>query len=118
MKVIINESQKELLLKESMLTISEIKKKIKNLHGLSNDLKNFAIAHIKTYSNPNKGNVSGLELPSEFRSKLNNEKLPNGFDMGVDKNGYYIHTHRARSKSNKDYMKISKKDIKFIDSTG
>jgi hypothetical protein len=38
--------------------------------------------------------------------------------MGIDKDGYFIHTHRARSKSYETPEKISVKDIKFIDSTG
>jgi hypothetical protein len=38
--------------------------------------------------------------------------------MGIDKNGYFIHTHRARSKSYEKSSDIPLKDIKFIDSTG
>ena len=37
---------------------------------------------------------------------------------GIDKNGYFIHTHRARSKSHKTPKGITNKEIKFIDSTG
>ena len=36
----------------------------------------------------------------------------------LDKDGFYIHTHRARSKSYESPEKITEKDIKFIDSTG
>ena len=41
-----------------------------------------------------------------------------GCGVGLDKNGYFVYTHRARSKSypSKDDIPMSK--IKFIESTG
>ena len=42
----------------------------------------------------------------------------NGCDLGADKNGFFVFTHRARSKSYSDIDKIPEKDIKFIESTG
>lgn len=44
------------------------------------------------------------------------EKL--GFSCGKDDKGYFIYTHRARSKSYNSLSDITMKDIKFIDSTG
>ena len=41
-----------------------------------------------------------------------------GVSMGADKNGFFVYTHRARSKSKPDPSKIPDKDIKFIRSTG
>jgi len=41
-----------------------------------------------------------------------------GFSCKEDKNGFYIYTHRARSKSYPSFDKIPLKDINFIDSTG
>ena len=41
-----------------------------------------------------------------------------GCDLGADKNGFFVFTHRARSKSKEDIDKIPEKDIKFIKSTG
>lgn len=38
--------------------------------------------------------------------------------MGIDKDGYFIHTHRARSKSFETPSKITAKAMKFIESTG
>jgi len=40
-----------------------------------------------------------------------------GFTCKKDKQGFYISTHRARSKSYKSLDKIPLKDINFIDST-
>ena len=41
-----------------------------------------------------------------------------GVSMGADKNGFFVYTHRARSKSYKSPEKIPNKDIEFIESTG
>ena len=41
-----------------------------------------------------------------------------GVSLGVDKNGYFVYTHRARSKSYKSEDSIPLSKIKFIESTG
>jgi len=41
-----------------------------------------------------------------------------GTSVGRDKNGYFVTTHRARSKSYPRASKIPKARIKFIESTG
>lgn len=38
--------------------------------------------------------------------------------VGADKNGFFVYTHRARSKSHKDPLKITKREIDFIETTG
>jgi hypothetical protein len=42
----------------------------------------------------------------------------NGCSLGADKNGFFVYTHRARCKSFPTPLKITKKCIDFIDSTG
>jgi predicted GNAT family acetyltransferase len=96
----------------------DIKDKIKYVRGVSDELKDFALSHLETYTNAAKGRVSGLQLHPDLKKKIKEKGLPDGFSMGVDKDGYYIHTHRARSKSYDKPDAISVKDIKFIDSTG
>lgn len=95
-----------------------IQDKIKYVRGISNEMKEIALDHLKSYTKANKGKITGLELHVDLKKKINEKDLPDGFDMGIDKDGFYIHTHRARSKSYKSPEKISEKDIKFIDSTG
>lgn len=95
-----------------------IKDKIKYVRGVSDELKDFALSHLETYTNAAKGRISGLKLHPDLKKKIKEKGLPDGFSMGVDKDGYYIHTHRARSKSYEKPDAISVKDIKFIDSTG
>ncbi|OPX93992.1 MAG: hypothetical protein A4E53_00155 [Pelotomaculum sp. PtaB.Bin104] len=41
-----------------------------------------------------------------------------GCSCGKDDNGYFVYTHRARSKSYESLQKIPIKVLKFIDSTG
>ena len=38
--------------------------------------------------------------------------------VGKDDDGYFVHTHRARSKSYPNKKDIPIKDLKFIESTG
>lgn len=59
--------------------------------------------------------VFGLKVPKELK-KI---KLGRGdcFSLGADKNGFFVYTHRARSKSYKLYKNIPAKEVKFIGST-
>jgi len=56
--------------------------------------------------------------------KINEITLPHkggtfrGTSVGRDKNGYFVCTHRARSKSYPDVHKIPKSVIAWIESTG
>ena len=95
-----------------------IQDKIKYVRGISNELKDIALDHLGSRTRANKGKITGLELHSDLKKKIKDKNLPDGFDMGIDKDGFYIHTHRARSKSYESPEKITEKDIKFIDSTG
>lgn len=95
-----------------------IEDKIKHVRGISKELKEVALNHLKQYTKVGKGKITGLRLHTDLIKKIKEGGYPDGFDMGIDKNGYYIHTHRARSKSHPTPDKITVKEIKFIDSTG
>jgi hypothetical protein len=96
----------------------DIKTTIKNLKKLPKELKEVAVGLTKSYTTAKNGKVTGLELHPDLEKKIKDGNYPNGFDMGVDKDGYFIHTHRGRSKSYEKPTDISVKDMKFIDSTG
>lgn len=51
-------------------------------------------------------------------SKKGYNKDFKGCSLGKDKDGYFVYTHRARSKSYETPEKISEKDINYIDTTG
>lgn len=82
------------------------------------DLKEESLKYIINSTYVNKGRIFGLGLHPDLLQRIKSNVLPSGFNMGIDKNGYFIHTHRARSKSKITVDYITEKDIKFIDSTG
>lgn len=55
---------------------------------------------------------NAVAKPPEMKEKLQ------GVSLGKDDDGYYVFTHRARSKSRKTPQEIPQKDIDFIESTG
>ena len=91
---------------------------IKNLKKVPKELKEVALTLLKTYTKAGKGKITGLNLHQDLVNKIEKGNYPNGFDMGIDKDGFFIHTHRARSKSYEKPSDIPVKDIKFINSTG
>lgn len=58
------------------------------------------------------GRVHGLVIP-----KVKGKRF-HGVSLGADKNGFYVYTHRAASKSYELPDKITQKDINYIESTG
>lgn len=132
-KIIMNESVSDLFSKKEKGIMTEkeweeideenshdkIKNKIKHVRGLSDECRQYAMENHGDWLNSvGSGKVTDLKLHPEIKKKIEEKKLPSGFSMGVDKGGYFIHTHRARSKSYENPKKITVKEIKFIDSTG
>lgn len=97
---------------------TDIKDTIKNLHKISKEQKEVALTLLKPQTKASKGKITGLQLHPELKNKIKEGGYPSGYDMGIDKNGYFIHTHRARSKSHEKPSDITVKEMKFIDSTG
>jgi hypothetical protein len=95
-----------------------IKDRIKNLKKLPKDKKEIACDLSNDYSHAKNGKVTNLALHPELIDKIKNGNYPSGYSMGVDKNGFFIHTHRARSKSYENPSSIPVSVMKFIDSTG
>ena len=93
-------------------------KSIMNLRNLPKEYKEEACKFIQYTTNAGKGKVTGLTLHPDLKKKIKEGNYPNGYDMGVDKDGWFIHTHRARSKSCQKPNGITAKEMKFIDSTG
>jgi hypothetical protein len=93
-------------------------KSIMNLKNLSKEYKEEACNFIQYITHAKKGKVTGLSLHPELKKKIKERKYPDGYSMGVDKDGWFIHTHRARGKSHEKPSGITAKEMKFIDSTG
>ena len=103
---------------EPPLTIPETRKKIERLHKVPKEYKAEAVKLVKQYTSARSGVVTGLDLHPLLIKKCRAEKVVMGFDMGIDKDGYFVSTHRARSKSYAAPDKIPTKELKFIETTG
>lgn len=97
---------------------TEAKNTIKNLKKLDKSYKEIAYNYVNDLTSAKNGKIHGLDLHEDLKKKIKEKELPSGFSMGIDKDGYFVHTHRARSKSYENPSKITVKDIRFIDSTG
>lgn len=113
--------------KFTKVDIEDFKETIMRLKKIPKELKEVACGLIVQYeisgekgisTTAKNGVITSLNLHPDFLKKLKENNYPTGFSMGIDKNGYFIHTHRARSKSHESFNKITAKEIKFIDSTG
>lgn len=61
------------------------------------------------------GRVFRLKMPpgmGKISSKIK------GVSLGADSKGFFVYTHRCRSKSSPNPLKITKREIDFIESTG
>lgn len=92
--------------------------KIKFLKKVPKEYKEIACQLINSYTTAENGKITGLRLHPDLEARIAEKNLPNGFDMGIDKDGFFIHTHRGRSKSKESVDKITEEEIAFIDSTG
>jgi len=99
-------------------TITQAKEAIRNMKNMPDELKAAAIELAGSLTHKTPGQITGLNLHPDLKAKIKEKELPDGFSMGIDKDGYFVHTHRARSKSFDAPGKIGIKEIKFIDSTG
>jgi hypothetical protein len=115
---LLNISESKLFEKYESLTIPQIKNKIMRLHNLPKELKEIAVGLVQSYTTAEKGKVFSLHLHPDLIKKIKEHDLPDGFNMGISKDGYCIHTHRARGKFYETPDKIPISEIKFIDSTG
>ncbi len=85
----------------------DVIQKIKSSKKLSQEIKDKIIPLVVLNSTAyNKGFVTGLKFANS------------GCSLGANEDGFFVHTHRARSKSYSDIDKIPQKDINFIVSTG
>ena len=83
---------------------------------IGNEMKQEILKYFAGGSSYHEGGiVKGLSIPKELTDKTPKSK---GVSMGADKNGFFVYTHRARSKSHATPDKISIKEIDFIESTG
>ncbi len=78
-------------------------------------MKEQILKYVTSSSRYNNGRIFGLAKPSAM-AKISSKV--SGCSMGADKDGFFVYTHRARSQSFATPLKITKKAIDFIESTG
>lgn len=88
------------------------------------------VSNSKKLSKEMKEKILPLIITSKGGTRYNNGKVFNlkkqriegksfdGMDLGADENGFFVFTHRCRSKSKPEISKITNKEINFIKSTG
>ena len=68
-----------------------------------------------------KKSFENVPKPAALKQKMSKagkkDKL-DGVSLGEDKDGFFVYTHRARSKSRKKPESIPVKDVVFIETTG
>lgn len=97
------------------MAIAETKKSVQASRLLPAKLKPLIFQLINPDSFYRNGKV--LRLTPAPRMRHISSKIT-GCSVGADKNGFFVYTHRARSKSYMDPLKITKKEIDYIESTG
>lgn len=91
---------------------TQTKESIMKSKTISKEMKEEILKYLAGGSTYHEGQIRGLRIPDIEGKSFN------GVSMGADKNGFFVYTHRARSKSHASPNKISDKEIKFIESTG
>ena len=93
----------------------DVRKSIALSRKIPQSMKEVILKFVNSGSRYKDGKVYGLTKPigmGSISSKLS------GVSFGADKDGFFVYTHRARSHSYKNPLKIPKKDIDSIESTG
>jgi len=97
------------------MSVKENRDKLNRLRIIPNSVKEKISPFITSGSRIQSGLILGLKKPVGFNSI---STKTSGVSFGADKNGFFVYTHRARSKSKINPLKITKKEIDFIESTG
>ena len=103
-------------LNESESKYSDTKKSLMMSKSIDKEMKEEILKYLGGGSTYHEGGrVHGLIMPKELIDKTSKSK---GVSLGADKDGFFVYTHRQRSKSYESPEKISIKDIEFTESTG
>ncbi len=90
---------------------------VSGFHGESITFSTLAVVLGGERSDYPLGVAEAAKLQDPIQPKPDKVRF-DGVTIRRDKNGYYVHTHRARSKSYPSIEDIPDKDIRFIESTG
>lgn len=110
---------KKVVLEEKTSKYLEVKEHITRMH-IPREIKEKILDLVNSGTRVSKKHpiIHGLTKPTDFNKRVKEHNLPTGYELGADKNGFFVATHRARSKSYGNAVDIPIDSIKFIDSTG
>lgn len=94
---------------------TDVKKSISLSRKIPAKMKELILKYVSITSRYKNGCVYGLRKPSGM-SKISSKI--SGCSFGADKNGFFVYTHRGRCKSHENPLKITKKEIDWVESTG
>lgn len=94
---------------------TDVKKSIVLSKKLSHEMKKLVSKYVTTTSRYSNGRVLGLRKPNGLSAI---SKKISGVSVGADNNGFFVYTHRARCKSHKNPLTLTKKEIDWVESTG
>ena len=117
-ETLVNETYKKIskFIVESKSDFNKEKISLLNSKSIDTEMKEKILKYFtggSTYKEG--GHVHGLSKPKEL---MNKTPKADGVSMGADKDGFFVYTHRARSKSHELPEKITVTEINFIESTG
>jgi hypothetical protein len=99
-------------LKKKVSKYQTVKSEVEKSRTLGKEMKEKILQQLSSGSTYKKGYVSGLK-----KKKVPGKNFT-GVSLGANKQGFFVYTHRARSKSYGTIDDIPQKDIDFIESTG
>lgn len=97
------------------MSITAVKQQILRSKTLPKEMKDQILKYITSNTVYNKGRAYGLKQASGLS---NISKKISGCSFGADKDGFFFYTHRGRSKSHLNPLKITKTEIDWVESTG
>lgn len=95
--------------------MTDVRKSLKLSRKIPASMKIKIEKYLLKSSRYKNGMVFGLKKAPELAKK---SRKASGVSMGANASGFFVYTHRARSKSKATPNGITKKEIDFIESTG
>lgn len=95
--------------------MTDIKKTLRLSRKIPPVQKERIMKYLSSSSRYKNGVVYGLRMPDGMTRISVKAK---GCSLGADHKGFFVYTHRARGRSYADPLKIPKKEIDYIETTG
>ena len=95
--------------------MSNVRTSLKLSRKIPEHIKELITKYLTSNSSYHNGFVNHLKIPTELIKK--SSKI-SGVSMSADECGFFLHTHRGRSRNRINPLKFTKKEIDWVESTG